>query len=334
MNIIEEVLSACVSSARSEPMVLKQGKHEYRMHTQLHVMMTMPSGSFKSTILKSLPKKAIVEAQDYSYPAMIGSVSKHGVVKGYIMKAAGKCLPIDEFHSLGYKPRKALLSITEDQRATRVFGFNSNIQEKKSSKYLKYRIIDNELHIDYIRCSILLAGIFAPHKKRKACIDDFAFSSRFLPINLQATFDEIDDIGLGKKKVFNVNYEPYTEAPVFESWEKFLRTYRVSVSNMPTKIRLFFSQNPEFYTRGRMLISRLFSWASRGNSVVDDWEKYIPYIPFFLYSTVASTLTYSEFEVYDRVCKDMKQHEIASELGVSEAHVSMTVKKLKGCGLC
>lgn len=333
MNIIEEVLSACVSSARSEPMRLKEGNSYHDLHTQLHVMMTMPSGSFKSTILKQIPGKAYVDCQDYTYPALIGSIGKQGLVKGYIMKAAGKCLPIDEFHSLSWKSRKALLSITEDQKATRLFGFESNKQERKSGKFLRYRIEGNAIHIDYVRCSVLLSGIFAPHKRASRSVDDLAFSSRFLPVCLTATFEEMDDILTGKRKVFNIKYEPYFEAPTFEDWEKFVNCYREVINTMPEKTHMFFRSNPQFFLRGKLQISRLFSWASRGNSVVDDWEKYIPYIPFFMYSTVASTLTHSEFDVYNLKCKGLQQNEIATQLSISEAYVSWVFKKLKGVGL-
>lgn len=334
MNIIEEVLSACISSARSEPMKLKQGKGYYDLHTQLHVMMTMPSGSFKSTILKSLPKKAIVEAQDYTLPALVGSIGKQGVVKGYIMKAAGKTLVVDEFHSLNHKSRRALLSVTEDQKATRVFGFRSDSRDSKTTRYLKYKIVDNELHINRIRCSVILSGIFAPHKKKKVSVDDKAFSSRFMPVNLRTCLDDIDDVVIGKKRIFNVKYTPYKEAPTFIDWVKFVKCYRETLEQMPPKIYDYFRANTEFYQRGRLLFSRLFSWASRNNSVVDDWEKYIPHIPFFMYSAVASTLTHSEFEVYDMVSRGIKPVKIANMLSCSESYVSQTIKQIRGLGLC
>lgn len=333
MNIIEDILSACVSSSKSERMVLVQSGSDFKLHTQLNVMMTMPSGSFKSTILKNIPDKVSIKAQDYTHPAMIGSIGKNGLVKGYLMKAAGKCVIVDEFHSLDYKSRKALLSITEDQRADRVFGFKCDNKEKKKGKFLKYNICGNELHIDYIRCSILLSGIFAPHKKSKAGVDDFAFSSRFMPINLNTSLDEIDDIGLGKKNIFRIRYEPYKEAPVFEDWEKFLRIYRQFVNNMPKKIKSFFNGNSEFYARGRLHFARLFSWNSRNNSTVSDWEKYLPFIPFFLTSCVTSSLTHSEFEIHNMICQGMKQNEISDVLDVSESYISKITKKIKGLGL-
>lgn len=333
MKILEEVLSACVSSAKSNPIRLVQHKGDFYLHSQLHVMMTMPSGSFKSTILKSIPKKAFIDIQDYTLPSLIGSIGKNGLVKGYIMKAAGKCLPIDEFHSLGEKARKSVLSITEDQKSTRLFGYDSHMKEKHSSQYLRYHIEENAIKIDYVRCSILLSGIFAPHKRREAGVDDFAFSSRFLPVTLKPTFEELDDVMIGKRKTLEIKYMPYKEAPVFEDWTKFVVAYRSCIENMPEKVKEFFVKHPEFYSRQKLHFAKFFAWKNRNNGSIEDWEKYLPYVPYFAYSTIASTLTFGEFEVYDFICRDMKQKEIAERLGCSKQYVSKVVKRLNGLGL-
>lgn len=334
MNIIEEVLSACVSSAKSEPIILHEGSKRYSLHSQLHVMMTMPSGTFKSTILKCIPKNAYIKCQDYSYPSLIGSIGKRGLVKGYIMKAAGKCLPIDEFHSLGDKSMKALLSITEDQMATRTFGYDAGKTEKKSGKMLKYRILDNEIHIDYVRCSVLLSGIFSPHKRRNASIDDFAFSSRFLPVGLKMTWDEIDEVMKGNKDVFKIEYKPYGEAPVFEDWCKFVDVYRIAMEQLPPKIQGFYHENEQFYTRMRLQLARLFGWDSRKNSTIDDWERYMPFVPFFAYSGVSSTLTHNEFFALQLFLTGHTAQDVAESMKVSQPYVSMMFQKLKELGLC
>jgi len=333
MKILEEVLSACVSSAKSEPIKLVEHKRDFMLHSQLHVMMTMPSGSFKSTILKSIPKKTFVDIQDYTLPALVGSIGQNGLVKGYVMKAAGKCLPVDEFHSLDEKARKALLSLTEDQKATRLFGYDSRMSEKKSGRYLKYRIDGNEIHIDYVRCSVLLSGIYAPHKRRDASPDDFAFSSRFLPVTLKPTFEELDDVMMGKRKILEIKYLPYSEAPVFEDFNKFVVAYRETIKNLPRRVCDFFLMNTEFYNRLKLHFAKFFAWKNRNNSTIEDWEKYLPYIPYFAYSTIASTLTFGEFEIYDLLCRGMKQQEIAEKLQCSKQYISKIVKNLRIIGL-
>ena len=65
------------------------------------------------------------------------------------------------------------------------------------------------------------------------------------------------------------------------------------------------------------------------NSVITDWERLLPYIPFFAYNYVASTLTYSEFEIYQSLKDGISQAEIAIGKGISEAAVSEISTKLR-----
>jgi len=334
MNIIEEVLSACVSSARAEPIKLRLNNGKFRtIPSQLNVMLLMPSGAGKTTLLTEANVENIVEINDYTYPAIIGTISKQGeVVPGYVMKAAGKCLWIDEFHSLASNSRRALLSLISHQKATRVLGFKAQRPFSTSRTYIKYSIRSNELKIKYARMSVLLSGIFAPHKKKKPLIDDFAFSSRFLPIKLSTTTDEIDDMDEGKR-FFNVKETEFEGGQIFEDWVKFSRCYSASVKMLPKRLREFFSDKNEFYRRNKYNLARFVTWKNREESTVTDWEFIVPYIPFFMYSTVASTLTHSEFEVFTLSKEGLSQRKIASKLSVSEAFISKIISKLKGVGL-
>lgn len=330
MNIIEEVLSACISSARAEPMELKQGDKYRKIHSQLHAMMLMPMGSGKSTIIENLPKKSIVEVLDYTLPALLGTIKKSGeFVPGFITKVGGKTLVVDEFHSASKQSKKALLSLTEQQKASRSLGYNimGNFSPKRT-RFLKMSAKDNKMSIDYCRFSCMLAGIFAPRKR----IDDKAFSSRFMHLSLSPTLEECYDISVGNRS-FKVRYDPYDEAPVFEDYQKFVNCHYLSVRNLPPKMYAFLQQFPGFALRNILQFSRLFSWASRGNSIVDDWEKYIPFIPFSIYNMVTSTLTHSEYEILCMIQEGKNQHEIAMELNCSDAYVSKVKNHLRGCGL-
>ena len=343
-DIISDVLSACISTADSNPILLKEGNKYKEVHCQLHTMVTMPSGTFKSTVIKSIPKDYCIGIQDYTYPAMVGSIGKTGIVKGYIMKAAGKCLVVDEFHSLGFKARKALLSLTEDQKAVRVLGYNApseqsiNIDKrinKKKQFMLQAMTKDNEIRIDMIRCTVLLSGIFAPHKKQGEGIsaDDYAFSSRFIPINIRYTLDEIDDVLLDKRSIANPVYRKCNGGHKFEDWEKFVRCHTAIVKIQPPKIAQFFDNHPQFHIRSKLHLARLFAWASGSNSVIDDWERYVPYIPLFLQAAVTSTLTHSEYQVFNLLAQGLNQIEIASSLNVSEAYISRICVQLRELGL-
>ena len=335
MNIISEVLSACVSSAKADPMKLKlpSGKY-FNVPGQVNVMLNMPSGAGKSTYVTEIEDKDFVKLIDFTMPALVGSIDDKGeIVPGYLIKAAGKVLWIDESHRVRSSAQSALLSVLERQWASRVLGRSVKRPTRFRRKYVKASTIDNEIKIDYVRLSVLMSGLFSPHKKKKASLDDYALSSRFLHLTLKATFDDLDNISLGKR-YFQIKKDDYIETPSFEDFPKFVSAYREVVNNLPQKLNAFLLGKSEFYQREKLQISRFLGWASRGNSVVDDWEKYIPYIPFFIYSTVASTLTHSEFEIYNFLGDDMSQKEIATKLECTEAHVSNIVKKLRGVGLC
>jgi len=61
----------------------------------------------------------------------------------------------------------------------------------------------------------------------------------------------------------------------------------------------------------------------------DDWEKYVPYIPFFLSNYILESLTLKEFEIYEALLRNNhKQREIAETLDVTEAYVSRVKDKL------
>ena len=334
MNIISEVLSACVSSAKAEPMKLKlpSGKY-FSIPGQVNVMLNMPSGAGKSTYISEVEDRDFVKLIDFSMPALIGSIDEKGeIVPGYLIKAAGKVLWIDESHRIRPSAQAALLSVLERQWASRILGRSVRRKTTVRRKFVKASTIDNEIRIDYVRLSVLMSGLFSPHKKKKATLDDNALASRFLHLTLKTTFDDLDDISLGKR-FFSINKTEYVDTPVFDDFPKFVSCYREVINNLPKNMNDFLRGSNEFYQREKLQISRLLGWASRGNSVVDDWEKYIPYIPFFIYSTVASTLTHSEFEVYNHMDSDASQKDIASLLGVTEVHVSNTIKKLRGVGL-
>lgn len=334
MNIIEETLSACISTAKSEPIQTLQKDRYVSFHSQLHGMLLMPSGSLKSTILGNINPKAYVKIHDYTYPSLLGSIGKTGnIIPGYVMQAAGKCLICDEFHSLDWKSRKALLSLTEDQQAIRVLGYSAANPTKTRNRYLICFTKANEIHYSFVRCTFLMSGIFAPHKRREASVDDRAFSSRFVPISLKPTLEDLDDIAIGKTIPLNIKWKPSPGGQKMDDWTKFVRSYRKCVDGMNPKIKTFFHENPEFYVRGRLHMLRLFSFSSNSNSIIADWEKYLSQIPFFLYSAVESTLSFSEYNIYTQLKNGMKAKEISEANSISEAYVSQTIKTLKTLGL-
>jgi hypothetical protein len=333
MGIIEDVLEACISSARAEPIRLRQGKKYYETHAQLHVMMNMPLGSDKSSMVEAIDnkKKYIYESTDYTFPGIIGSISKNGMFKkGGVVLSAGKCLWIDEHHSLNNSSRRGLLKMLEQQRYGRDLGYDlvTNIKEKR--KFYEINAYGGHFEIRS-RFSCLITGVFAPRKR----IDDKAWLTRFMPIVFDITPDDAYEMSMGKRP-FNIRVNPYKETPVFEDYEKFWEvhkeTFKVLAKNNP-RLGAFLGANPAFLRRDILHFCRLFSWQSRGNSIVEDWEKYVPYIPLFLYNYATNSLTLTEFQVLKDLKGGLSVREIAIKRACSSSNISNILNKIRGIGL-
>jgi len=331
-NILNEVLEACISTAKADPIKLveRDGKI-FTTRGQLHCMLLLPSGSGKTTGLMKFPgkmNKDYCEMTEYRLPGIVGTISKDGeFLAGAIQQAAGKPLIIDEFHNLPESGMKAMLKLLEGEIYSRALGFHAKRPSTNRKKYCYSHVKDGSMWVSS-RFSCICSGIFA----RKTRINDHAFLSRFMPIKLNLEINDAYDMSCGKQ-LFDLKSNPYVEQPLFVDYLKFVRVHKEIVENLPPKLHNFLSQNIAYLRRNIVDFSRIFSYHSRGNSVVDDWEKYTPYIPFFLYNYAASTLTLTEFEILESARTEKKQIEIAMSLGITEAYVSNTIKKLRGLGL-
>lgn len=330
MDIIKDVLEACVGTATAAPLKLKEGSSYKEIPAQLHAMLLMPFGAGKSTMLGFLPKSMTTVVEDYSYPAMLGSISKQGqFIDGFIQQAAGKCLVIDEFHSLASKSRRAMLKLLEEQRYRRTLGYKIAVEPHPiDMPYMKMSACGNVISIDYVRFSCICSGIYAPRKR----IDDFAFLSRFLPIELKVDMNNIKELGLGRHSI-EIKPKLMVETPVFEEYEKLWNIYFDIVKNLSPILYSFIEDKPGFLLRNCLQISRLAAYHSGSNSVVDDWERYIPYIPFFLQNYSKALLTLTEFKVMEMLKQGISASDIAQSKGISDAAVSKMATKLKGLGL-
>ena len=68
--------------------------------------------------------------------------------------------------------------------------------------------------------------------------DDFALASRFLPVSFSTTFDELDDMALGKD-YYDINVDYYEGGQDFPEWPRFVRAYREQVEMLPAAVRNF-----------------------------------------------------------------------------------------------
>lgn len=331
MDIISKVIEACIGSAKANPIKIVQNGKTREIHGQLHVMLLMPAGAGKSTLLDTINPKYIHPVIDYSYASMLGTITKQGdICPGDIEKSAGKCMVVDEFHSLPDKSFKALLSLLEQQKAHRTLGFMTRGKMTKRSKYYKMTVQGNAIDIDYVRFSCLLSGIFAKKKR----VDDMAFLSRFMPLALKPSLNEIYDVMKGRRNLFeDIRPEPYTETPVFEDFEKFANVHQSIVTETYNKTKDFVLRNCSIVPRSMLQFSRFLAYQNRGSLTIEDWEKYVGYIPFFLRNYVESGLTHSEYEVMMLINGDMTVKETANKLNVSDKYVYKVLSRLRALKL-
>ena len=332
MNIISEVLSACVSSAKAEPLKLDEGKHGmYRPRGQFHVMLLMPFGSGKSSGLIGVKGKEVYNMGKANLPGIVGTIKKDGYYNpGAAELGAGKVWLHDECHNMTESGREAMLKLLEGEVASRNLGFKLRNKIKKNKKYFKLYANDGHMNVQS-SFSCVSSGLFA-HRKR---MNDFAFISRYFPLKIRLTLREAFEASRGKK-IFDVKPDYYTETPVFEDYLKFVDAYEnivLLLKDSNRKLYDFLSENYGYIRRNIVDFSRFFAWVSRGRGSVDDWEKYLGYIPVSLYNYATSTLTLTEFEILDEFQRQETGKEIASKVSVSENYVSDTLKKLRGLGL-
>lgn len=332
-DIAGKIITASVSSANAPDIMLHQPykPKPYRVHGQLHCMLLTPAGGGKSSILDAIPENMKFEGEKYTGPGILGTIKKDGeYVPGAVYHARGKCLIIDEFHSLHRDALRGLLKLTEQQKYRSTIAWNVQRDVRVNKRDFKALVKGNTMQIKYARFSCIVAGIYA----RNRTVDDDAFLSRFMPIRFDFDINEAAKLSLGKQYMM-IKPEPviYTKDPVhFEDYERFVRIYLGIVKSLPKKLYENYVQKPAFFRRNLLHFARIFAFDSGGGSI-DDWEKYIPYMSIIPYNCIASTLTLTEYEIYSMIVKKMSQVKVAAELGVSQPYISKVDNKLKGLGL-
>lgn len=158
--------------------------------------------------------------------------------------------------------------------------------------------------------------------------------SRMVQVALRLTSHEMYNVVRGIP-IFTIDkVYPYSKPPLFEDYLKMVDRHEAIFDRLPFKD----SFEPDKFgvaTRNCLDIARLAAYDSRENGNVIDWEKWLDYVPYFLYNYVASTLTLNQFKVLG-MCNgsmQMTQQEMAEELEVSQPYVAKVAGELKKMGL-
>jgi hypothetical protein len=343
MGIIEEILEACASSARADRLILNQKKGLFPVRAQLHVQLCLPFAGGKTTAIVALPKNRFHVLTEYTLPGMCGTIGKDGrPVMGEVIKCAGKCAGLDEFQKYSLKCKEALLNLLEQQFYNRNLGYASMAGISKSTKYysVSLKAGDNTMRITS-RFSCLTTSMIKPNVQAIARSSaglaekttEYAFMSRFVPINLNLNLQDMYKVIRGEP-VFEISrVHEYGSTPVFEDYLKMTYEHEKIANGLPF-LDNFEPDKFGFVSRNCLDVARLAAFSSRGAGSVTDWQKWLNYVPWMLWNYVSATLSLNEYKVLNWVVlDDLEQSEMAKRLEVSESYVSKTVSLLRGLGL-
>lgn len=214
-------------------------KKKYILRAQVHPLIVSPFGTGKSGItqvLKSQFSKDIFPIDNFTKPALEGSISKDGEpIPSILEKVRGKIMVIDEWNSVDDYGQQALLGILENQKLSRSLGFKVKIPYKSSkSKWGQIRM--DKTHISgeiYFSC-IAYAMEFPIGKEQTKK----ALLSRFSPIFLQPSVDSIHALTRGE---FDVNIKDYSDKIKIERFKlttKLLKELNDEYENYTKKKKL------------------------------------------------------------------------------------------------
>lgn len=335
-NIIEDVLSACVSSAKAEPIVLHEWKGKrYLTRSQVHVLFIMPFGTHKTTILNQMPGVGLTE---FTAPGLLGTISREGeYTPGLAIKAAGQPLKVDEHQKLTYSARSAMLNLLEGQPYDRNLGYSSKKPYNKSKKNLmkiRLKAGDNYFSI-FSRFSCICAGMW---KTQSGQADD-AWISRFIPANLILARKDIYNIYRGKP-LFNFRVvNDYENPPEFTKWLRFVDLNEKITDELCSKYEWArkmdgSQQRSGFFGRIMSDLARLICFYDRSESEVKNYDFFTNYLPYFCYNLATSSLTQNEYNVFSMMVQNRYTvKDIETETGLCNKTIYNIGSKLNRLGL-
>jgi len=332
MNIIEEVLSACVSSGKAKPIILIQKNgQKHILEGQIHAMLNAPTGTGKTSLIQSIENKdrLIHSAIDVSLPGLVGTITKDGrFVPGAAWYAAGRCLWMDEHQNMTQNARNAMLNLLSNQMYHRSMGFGSTQIIKKRGKYKSITVKDGQFTLKS-QFSSLLTGLYFNRRNE----NDIAFLSRYIVISLKPTLDEIYDKMLGKTTYKIKPKKTYKGGHTFEDYTKFAMEHRKLLYPFLDKAKAKSSFIEKLVMRNANNLCKLAAWNSGSNSIVDDWEKYIEYIPLLLYNCITSTLSHTEYTILSYYIDGTPPIQIPEITRIPKSTVYDILKRLKQNGI-
>ncbi len=343
-DIISKLVSACVMSSNSPPLILREDSGDKKIRSQLHVNLVLPPAAGKSSgIFTGVPKDMIYRCYDLTLPGVIGTINKEGEFSpGTAIEGAGRVIHIDERQNMSYGVLKALLNLLEGGYYSRNIGFMLKSGVKMRRKYCEVRGVRNTGRFEVrSRFSCLLTGILHTridrNQRSDIYVNSMAFMQRFSTVAFLPGVDDFFNVIRGKP-LFDVNLPKKRDSdvePVYiDEWNEFVDLFREEMLEFPL-VKTFDSMKYGFLTRSCLDMIRLFAvnkkhaksghlpckWLSNeGKNIAK----------FCIYSVVTKTLNSTEYKILNYVLnnEDFRQNKVAADLGISQPTVSKVLDKL------
>lgn len=315
---------------------------------QLHIMLVTPFGTRKTTFLGEIERinpKEYKTISDFTPPGFQGTINDRGMfVPGSITTLGGKTLLIDEFSELPFRSKDMLLKTLENQRFQRSLGYKLNTKVNLNKKFCKIKSEGNTI-FGNVQFSCIAATMY--WAKRNTPKEN-ALLSRFFPIFLEPTMEEVVAMGAGVLNSSKISYFS-PEIPEVRVTEDAYREYYFQAAAMALHVNDKRFRLPKgkygMFPRVNSDIVRLAvanyiieKKPKKGQEVVIDSAepllKALPHMPLEMMLMKTCTLNLTQLDFLRNYIENpnIRQKEIAENMQITEVHASKVASELKRLG--
>lgn len=337
-SLIQDIIEYCIVSARLGELVLEQeNKDQFKTRLQLHVLIDSSFGSTKSSFFRTVEQMGLgIRLTDYSMPALVGTIKKSGeVVEGFVIKASGQTLIIDEFQKFGKREKEALLSLMEDLFYRRTLGFKVAVPVSRQGDFYKIVAEENWLEV-HVKESFMIGAMYF----RKKSMEDLALLNRAFPIVLDPTPEDLFSV-FTKGSEFRISKSVKKIRDKLSGESVFL-PYQVAkyLQSHYKKVISKFNVESGFILRGLMDITRIagINALMNGDTEITDEhvDRAMKYATMQMLGYSLSALSPSAVKVYTAILESdgmINQEELVNITGFTRQYIIRLTKELREKGL-
>lgn len=337
-SLIQDIIEYCIVSARLGELIIEQkNRDQFKTRLQLNVLIDSSFGSTKSSFFRTVEQMGLgIRLTDYSMPALVGTIKKNGeVVEGFVIRASGQTLIIDEFQKFGKREKEALLSLMEDLFYRRTLGFRVSVPISRQGDFYKIVAEENWLEIK-VRESFMIGAMYF----RKRSMEDLALLSRAFPIVLNPTPEDLFSV-FTKGSEFRIS-KSIGKIRDKLSGESVFLPHQVGryLQNHYRKVIERFNVESGFILRGLMDITRIAGILTLmdGNSEISDEhiDKALKYATMQMLGYSLSALSPGAVKVYTAILESdgmINQEELVNITGFTRQYIIRLTKELREKGL-